>query len=212
MASLNLSRSIKKAVLRMFCNTRKNPSLTTLIYAKIIGGDSCTYTQTSVNGAGWYEWDLTEMMRTPDGLERFTICLFAGYDDYYFTKTFCTQASSYPISLEIATYQDKETSTYEYKEDCLSASDWRYSKWLNCSVYKNYVYHIYNAGTSDVTITLNISPNQEYSAEGSPTYTVKPGELIVVDPWKYSFYIRVAFKNVTECNDNLITLWFQALK
>lgn len=203
---------IEKASLKVFCNSKDTNRFTTLIYAKVAGLWLEIPVQTLVEGRGYYEWDLTEWLKVMHPYTRFEVYLFTHPRECCHAKVFCTQQSSHPITLEVVIRRNKEKDVYEHKECKLSSKAWSYSKWINCSVYKNYVYHVYNTGTTPIEVVLNISPDKDCFVESSPMYVVEPKSLIVIEPLKYSFYIRVALRNLKDDAANLAEIWFQAQK
>ncbi len=202
---------VQRAVLRLFCCSN-TVSVNTLISVENTGTADLVYSGIITQDKGWYEWDVTEVINSLDSISYFNICLTASELKYSTAKKFCGQCTLHPPSLYLVSEQQLPNNTYELMESYISSEFWEYSRWIKCSFYKSYVYHIYNEGETPVDVFLNISPNKKYNTEASVTYTVSPKKLVVIEPLKYSFYIRTAFKNSSGNDRNPIKMWFQAQK
>lgn len=197
--------SISSAVLRMFCCQVNTQGALTCIYLKI--NNCITQCQCIVTSSGIYEWDLTEYIKGSEG--NIDISLFTSVDEYSAGKEF-SYHSGYPINLEIHSTCSYDDKTYQWRRDYLSTNSIKYSAWIKCSGLSKYSYSVYNFGEHDVQCYIEISPDKKYTYVSSPVYDIGPKEIVTFEPYKYNFYIRVAYKNMTYSANNPISIWFQA--
>lgn len=199
---------IDKATVKLYCIEQSNHTQPTLIY---LSSNQCTCGQTIVTDKGWYEWDITNLINPENG--PLCVSLFTSTNEYNAVKEFCCHGK-FPIFLELCLTdcQCCDEITHEVKQDCVSTLEWRFSKWIDCSCYNHYTFSIYNYSDTPVEAYIEISPNKKFVADSSPIYTVEPYHLVTIDPYKFNFFNRVAFKNKDYNGNNLITVWSQAQK
>jgi hypothetical protein len=201
-------QAVDKATIKLYCIEQSKDVKPTLIY---LSSNQCTYGQTIVTDKTWYEWDVTNLIDFLN--DSLYVTLYTSTNEFNALKEFCCQGK-FPVYLEIGLTDCRccDDISYEFKQDCVSTLEWRYSKWIDCSGYNQYTFSIYNYSETVIDVYIEISPNKKFMVDSSPRYTIEPKHLVTIDPYKFNFFNRVAFKNRDYNGNNLISIWNQAQK
>ncbi|MGL4737059.1 MAG: DUF6385 domain-containing protein [Cellulosilyticaceae bacterium] len=188
-----------------FCEVSYLRDTQYLEYIKLHESVSCL-----VEGDGWYEWNLTQLIPPQSTNGYYVIYLFAEKDELGY-KAFAKEQECWPITLN---YEDmvKDPSLYQCYQNLMCVGAMVCSEWVTCGQYLNYTYFVKNNTTQPIEVSVMISPNKESQILSSAVYIVKPGEIQAIETFQFSFYVRVQVKCIKKELDGYVEIWFQARK
>jgi hypothetical protein len=194
---------VKKAVLRLFCKDGWRLSETIAIRTD---GDKSGQ---SVNGPGFYEWDVTLLARAENwGGEE--IVLFTGKGDGCSYKEFEAAGGDGPRLF--VTLEEKETPRpANIVREVVSCAQEKHTPSVDCIFLTRYYYFVKNNGTGSVTLNIEISPGNDLFVTDSGPYEIHPGETAYLLPLRPSAFLRLSFKNTKGFEKNPLLVWFQGI-
>lgn len=204
--SKSKKEELVKATLKMYCESTCGSSDSFQV---------CINTEeanTMVYGTGNYEWDVTPFMEFNDNFE---LCVFTkdqieGCGIKEFEAFGCSSTPVLELIIEEAPQRPRK-KMINIIEDCNSMITPKYSNWIDCTNFDEFYYFIRNLGSSEIEISLEISPDKNMKYIDSGPYIIKPKEVSYHMPLRYSKYIRVKYKNISS-SSNKVKIWFQAKK
>jgi hypothetical protein len=203
---INQNEVITRAVLKMYC---KNVCGTYGPLNICINNDRV---KLDVYDKGDYEWDVTEILDV--GYEcNLRLCVYTkdcinGCRLKEFETLDCKTS---PI-LELIVDEwgpNTHRKIIDFVKKYNSTELLSYSDWVDTSFLSNYYYFVKNLGSSDVEVSVEISPNKNLTFKDSGPFIVKANEVSYVQPMRASMFVRISYKNLFLNNVNLISVWLQ---
>jgi hypothetical protein len=184
--------------------------------------DATVYgSQSIVLGPGWYEWDITALVRGwYMGLyPNYGLLLKSDESTPFETKRiYSKEATAYPMlrpMLEIS-YQSVisvNLAQRAFTDVYLSADsgdEWRYSDAFDISQQSIVTIFAKNGGVNDAVIKLQISPDDSSYVDDSDENTIMPGMMKAMVPARFGRYLRVAYRSVNIAESTSLHIWYQA--
>ncbi|AEE97101.1 DNRLRE domain-containing protein [Mahella australiensis] len=177
--------------------------------------------QSIVLGPGWYEWDVTALVRGwYMGLyPNYGLLLKSDESTQFETKRVYSKEAtddpmlrpilevSYQSVISVNLAQRAFTNVYLSTD---SGDEWRYSEAFDVSQQSIVTVFIKNDGANDAMVKLQISPDDSSYIDDSDEDVLAPGMMKAMVPARFGRYLRVAYRSVNIAESTSLHICYQA--
>lgn len=176
--------------------------------------------QTAILGPGWYEWDITSLVRAwyMGIYPNYGMLLKTDETIPFETKLlYSREAVATPMlrpMLEIS-YQTvvsiavAQRSFIETSISINTSDEWLYASAFDVSQQRLVTVFVRNTGTKDALVKLQISPDNYGYVDDSAAMLIPSGITDAVVPVRFGRYLRVAYRSANINQSTSLTIWCQ---
>jgi len=175
---------------------------------------------TEVYGKGFYEWDITELVRAwvSEVYPNFGLLLKTDEIDSFTTKLIYTRNEAVELELRPALLVEYMSSSVKLCDRCFESimeayettNDYLYSSSFDASNKSTISFIIKNDGFEGVMVKLQLSPDNIDFFDDSKELPLAIGESKVIVPYRFARYMRIAFKSSIAASSSSIKIWYQS--